>query len=74
MAVITAAYFASFIVPGMMRGRLRALLVLLIAAIFGLLYRYNPDVADHYSIFFWLIACNFVAYRKGSAPAAYRII
>src|SRR6478672_8571707 len=58
MAVITAVYFASVFVPGMMRGRLRALVALLVAAIFGLLCRYNPDVADHYWLFFWLVAIN----------------
>lgn len=73
MTVITAAYFASFVAPGMMRPRLRVLLVLLIAAIFGLFHRYNPDVADHYSMFFWLIACNFVLYRKGLAPPPYHL-
>lgn len=73
MAVITAVYFASLIVPGMMRGRLRALVVLLIAAIFGLLWRYSPDVADHYWIFFWVVASNFVFYRERPARGPYRL-
>ena len=54
MAVITVVYCASFFVPGMMRGRLRALVVVLIAAIFGLVWRYRPDLAYHYWMLFWL--------------------
>jgi len=75
MAVITAVYFASLFGPGMMRRRLRILLALLITAILGLLWRYNPDVADHYWIFFWLVACNFVFHREISAstPAPYHL-
>lgn len=70
MAVITAVYCASFFVPGMMQGRLRALMVLLIAAIFGLLWRYKPDLADNYWLFFWVVASNFIFYRERSASAA----
>ena len=70
MAVITAIYCASFFIPGMMQGRLRALVVLLIAAIFGLLWRYRPELADHYWMFFWMVASNFVFYRDRSASAA----
>jgi len=75
IAVITVTYFASLFVPGMMRGRLRALMVLLIAAIFGLLWRYNPGVAEHDWIFFWLVASNFVFHRKApaSAPPPYHL-
>jgi len=75
MAVITATYFASVLVPGMMRGKLRALVVLLIAAIFGLLWRYNPDVAERDWIFFWVVACNFVLtlHRKGHASPPYHL-
>ena len=73
MAVITAVYFASVFVPGMMRGRLRALVALLVAAIFGLLCRYNPDVADHYWMFFWLVAINFAFYRERPARGPYRL-
>ncbi len=69
MAVITTTYFASCFVPGTMRGRLRALVVLLIAAVFGLLWRYNPDLAEHDWVFFWMVASNFVFHRKATAPA-----
>ena len=75
MAVIAVTYFASLFVPGMMRGRLRALMVLLIAAIFGLLWRYNPGVAEHDLIFFWMVASNFAFHRKApaSAPPPYHL-
>jgi hypothetical protein len=69
MAVVTAVFFASLFVPGMMRRRLRILLALLIAAVFVLLWRYQPDLANHYWVFFWLVAYNFVFYREISASA-----
>ena len=66
-------FFASLFIPGMMRRRLRILLALLIAAVFVLLWRYQPDLANHYWVFFWLVAYNFVFYQKisASAPAPY---
>ncbi len=73
MALITAAYFVSLLAPGMMRRRLRVLLALLIAAIIGFLYRYDPDVAHHYGMFFWLVAINFVFYRERPARGPYRL-
>ena len=73
MAVITVVYCASFFVPGMMQGRLRALVVLLIATIFGLLWRYKPDLAYHYWMFFWWVAANFAFYWKGFAPPPYHL-
>jgi hypothetical protein len=73
MAVITAVYFASTFVPSMMRRRLRILLALLIAAIFGSLYRYNPDVTYHYRLFFWLLAINFAFYRERPVRGPYRL-
>jgi len=73
MAVITVVYWASFFLPGMMRGRLRALVVLLVAAIFALLWRYDRDLASNYSMFFWFVAANFAFYRKGFAPPPYHL-
>jgi hypothetical protein len=73
MAMITVVYCASFFVPGMMQGRLRALVVLLVAAIFGLLWRYRPDLAYHYWMFFWWVAANFAFYWKGFAPPPYHL-
>ncbi|MBZ5508442.1 MAG: hypothetical protein LAO78_23535 [Acidobacteriia bacterium] len=73
MAVITVVYCASFFVPGMMQGKLRALVVLLIAAIFGLLWRYRPDLAYHYWMFFWWVSANFAFYWKGFAPPPYHL-
>lgn len=73
MAVITAVYFASVFVPSMMRGRLRALVALFVAASFGLLWCYNPDVADHYWIFFWVVASNFAFHWKGFASPPYHL-
>jgi|SRR5690349_12821314 len=73
MAVITVVYCASLFAPGMMQGRLRALVVLLVAAIFGLLWRYRPDLAYHYWMFFWWVAANFAFYRKGFAPPPYHL-
>lgn len=73
MVVITATYFVSLFAPGMMRGRLRALVVLFVAASFGLLWRYHPDLADHYWIFFWVVASNFAFYWKGFAPPPYHL-
>jgi hypothetical protein len=73
MALITAAFFASTFVPGIMRRRLRVLLALSIAAITGLLYSYDPDVAHHYRMFFWLVAINFAFYRERPARGPYRL-
>jgi hypothetical protein len=73
MALITAAYFVSLLAPGIMRRRLRVLLALLIAAIIGLLYRYDPDVAHHYGMFSWLVAINFMFYRERPARGSYRL-
>jgi hypothetical protein len=73
MAVITVVYSASFFVPGMMQGRARALVVLLLAAIFGLLWRCRPDLAYHYWMLFWWIAANFAFYWKGFAPPPYHL-
>jgi hypothetical protein len=73
MALITVFYFASTFVPAMMRRRLRVLLVLLIAAIVALLWRYYPDVANHYWIVFWMVASNFVFYSKPSTPPPYHL-
>jgi hypothetical protein len=73
IALITMVYCASFFVPGMMRGRLRALAVLLIAGIFGLLWRCRPDLADHYWVFFCWVAGNFAFHWKGFAPPPYHL-
>ena len=73
MAMTTVVYCASLFVPGMMRGRLRALVILVIAAILGLLWRYRPDLAYHYWIFFWFVVSNFAAYRKGVGPPPYHL-
>ena len=73
MAVITVTYFASFFVPGMMRLRLRILLALLVAAIFGLLCRYNPDAAERYLVYFWMVASNFAFHRKAPAKSPYHM-
>jgi hypothetical protein len=75
MALITAGFFSSLFVPGMMQRRLRILLALLITAVFALLWRYQPDLANHYWVFFWLVAYNFVFYREisASSPAPYHL-
>lgn len=73
MAVLTATYFASLFVPGMMRRRLRVLLALLITAIYGLLRCYQRDLAEHYWMFFWFVASNCVLYSKRHAPAPYHL-
>jgi hypothetical protein len=73
MAVITAVYFASLLTPGMMRRRLRVLLALMVAAAFGLLYSYDRDMANRYSMFFWLVAINFVFYRERPTRGRYRV-
>lgn len=72
MAIATVIYCASFFVPRIIGGRLRALVVLLIAAFFGLLWRYRPDLA-HYWIFFWFVAANFLSIWKGFAPPPYHL-
>lgn len=73
MAVIAVTYFASFFVPGMMRLRLRVLVALLVAGIFGLLCRYNPNAAERYVVYFWTVASNFAFYRKAPAKSPYRM-
>jgi hypothetical protein len=73
MAALTATYFASLFVPGMMRRRLRVLLALLITAIYGLLRWYQRDLAEHYWMFFWFVASNCVLYSNRHAPAPYHL-
>jgi hypothetical protein len=73
MALITVVFFASLFVPGITRRRLRVLLGLLTAAIFALLWRYQHDLARQYSMFFWLVAINFVFYRERTARGSYRV-
>jgi len=73
MAVITAVYFASLLTPGMMRRRLRVLLALMVAAVFGLLYSYDRDVANRYNMFFFLVAINFAFYRERPVRGPYRL-
>ena len=68
MAVITAAYFASLLAPGIKRRRLRGLLGLLSAITFGLLCHYKPDLSGYW-IFFWILACNFMFERKARGHA-----
>lgn len=72
MAIAMIVYCASFFVPRLMRGRLRALVVLLIVVCFGLLWRYRPDLG-HYWIFFWFVAANFASLWKGFAPPPYHL-
>lgn len=64
IAVFTAAYFASSFAPGIKRGRLKILLVLLLTAASGLLWFYKPDPAGYWT-FLWFIACDLVVGRKG---------
>jgi hypothetical protein len=73
MAVITAVYVASLLTPGMMTRRLRVLLALMFAAAFGLLYSYDRDMANRYSMFFWLVTINFVFYRERPTRGRYRV-
>lgn len=73
MALITAVFFGSTFAPGMMRRRLRVLLALLIAAIFALLWRYDRDLAAHYSMFFGIVAFGFAFYSKRPARGPYRL-
>ena len=73
MALITAVFFAGTIVPGMVQRRLRVLLALLIAAVFALVWRYDSDLAAHYSMFFWIVGFNFVLYSERPALGPYRL-
>jgi hypothetical protein len=70
IAVLTAAYFVSFSTPGIKRGRLKVLLMLLLAGSFGLLCFYRPYPL-RYWIFLWIIACNFVIARKARRSASH---
>lgn len=72
IAVLTAVYFASIVAPGVKRW-LRVLLALVIWAAFGLLYHYDPDVAQRYGMFFWLIGINFAFYRERPARGPYHL-
>ena len=56
--MLTAVYLASFYLSWHAAGQVRVLLVLFIAAVFGLVCHYNPDLAKDYWTFFWLISIN----------------
>ena len=69
IAVLTAAYFASIVAPGIKRRKLRVVLGLLIAAAFGLLWFYRPNPISYWS-FLCLVASNFVIERKVRGPSS----
>ena len=70
IALITAAYFASIVAPGVKQRRLRILLGLLIAATVGLFWYYKPDLSGYWTVL-WILADNCVAERK--ARASHRV-
>jgi hypothetical protein len=71
MLVIMATYLASGLVPGMLTRRLRVLVTLLIVAILGLLWRFNPGLLNHYWMLFLIVVHNFAFYRKLAPPPQY---
>jgi hypothetical protein len=73
MAVFAAIFWAGILLPGMMRGALRALLVLFIAAVFLLLYHYNFALADHYLIWGLILVFNLASHRKRSPPPLFKV-
>ncbi len=70
IAVITVAYFASIVAPGIKRRRLRILLRLLIAATVGVLLYYKRDLADYWMVL-WIVAEGCVE-RKARSPMKIR--
>jgi hypothetical protein len=73
IAVFATIYFASLLAPSMMRRRLRVLLALLIALIFGFLWHYQHDWANHFWVFFWIVASNVVFYSEKPEPGPYHL-
>lgn len=72
-AIFTAVFFTMSYLPGMLRGKQRAMLAALIVIFWGWLYRYHSELAHHYSICgFWLVS-SLLFYRKKPEPSPHHL-
>ena len=70
IAVFTATFLASKYIPGMMRGKLRALLAVLIVASFCLLLANRSEIAYHYLLCgIWLVFGLVSPQEKTARPS-----
>jgi hypothetical protein len=80
MAIFTVVVLAAIYVPGMLRGRLRAELAVLIVVFFCWLYRgiysydfYSYDLYSHYSTLGFILTYSLVFHRKAPVPPPYHL-
>jgi len=73
MAIFVAGMLAAGHLPRMLRGRLRALLAVLIVAFFCLLHRDHYDIYNHYSTLGLFFLFSLVLLRKAPAPPPYHL-
>jgi hypothetical protein len=73
IAIFVAGMLAAGHLPRMLRGRLRALLAVLIVAFFCLLHRDHYDIYNHYSILGLFFLFSLVLLRKAPAPPPYHL-
>jgi hypothetical protein len=73
MAIFVAVMLAAGHVPSMLRGRLRALLAVLLVAFFCLLYRDCYDIYNHYGTLGFFFLFRLIFFRKAPAPAPYHL-
>ena len=73
MAAITVVFLLIGYLPGMLRGRVRAMVAAFVVAGFFLVYWYQPDLADHYWTTAFLLVITLVFYRKPAPAPRFRI-
>jgi hypothetical protein len=77
MAIFMAVVLAAIYVPGMLRGRLKAELAVLIVVSFCWLYRdhsaISHDIYSHYNILAVILIYGLVFHRKAIAPPPYHL-
>lgn len=73
IAIFVAGMLAAGHLPRMLRGRLRALLAVLIVAFFCLLHRDHYDIYNHYSILGLFFLFSLVLLRKAPTPPPYHL-
>jgi hypothetical protein len=74
MAIFVAVMFAAVHLPRLIRGRLRALLAVLLVAFFCLLHRDRYDIYNHYSTLGIFCFFSLVLTGNASTPPTYHLI
>jgi len=73
MFIIMSVSFVSAYLSGKQRGWVRVALAALIVVVFVLLYRYDSNLADHYSLYAMLFVNALVFHQKKREPAPVKL-